>query len=149
MTSFSAELSRHFAVARLARARELSRSRQRRRRRRGRWLRSPVAPPWFLRSQIPDFVWGLVPLLRTRRHNKAMFSLLHPSSTTTSWVFVFLLHAFRLFLSRLVCVTKTFLFFWSMCVCSCVDSVWSAVVVTSMVGEQGPAAAAAGKEEQQ
>jgi hypothetical protein len=81
--------------------------------------------------QIADFLWGLFSFLRTRRHNKAMFSLLHSSSTTTSWVFVFFfLHARRLFLSRLVCVTKTFLFFRSMCVYSCADSVWNAVVVT-------------------
>jgi hypothetical protein len=79
--------------------------------------------------QIVGFVWGLFSLLRTRRHNKAMFSLLHSSSTTTSWVFVFL-HFACLVLSRLVCVTNTFLFFWSMCVCSCVDSVWNALVVT-------------------
>ncbi len=43
--------------------------------------------------QIADFLWGLFSFLRTRRHNKAMFSLLHSSSTTTSWVFVFFFFA--------------------------------------------------------
>ncbi len=99
--------------------------------------------------QIADFLWGLFSFLRTRRHNKAMFSPLHSSSTTTSWVFVFFFFCMHFacfcpvwFVSqRLSCSS-------GVCVFIRVPTVCGMQLLSHSVVEQGPAAAAAGKEEQ-